>query len=144
MQLWDQKTIHIPGNTPARLAWRVSREVQVQKLNQRQHHLVICLTLITTLIQYNDILRLYGHVARFPAGDPAGRIFSTREPADRTRRVGRPHDTGLRQMDRHFAGVGMGRVAAWRMAIRRLKEYRSKVDAATRCRSACFHRVTYS
>ena len=45
----------------------------------------------------------------------------------------------LRQMDRHFAGVGMGHVAAWRMAIRRPKEYCSKVDAATRCRGACFH-----
>jgi len=63
-------------------------------------------------------MRLYGHVARFPAGDPAGRILSAREPAGRTRPVGRPHDTWLRQMDRHFAGVGMGRVAAWRMAIR--------------------------
>ena len=72
-------------------------------------------------------MRLYGHMARFPAGDPAGRILSAREPAGGTRPVGRPHDTWLRQMDRHFAGAGMGRVAAWRMAIRRPKEYRSKV-----------------
>ena len=34
------------------------------------------------------------------------------KPAGRTRPVGRPYDTWLRQMDRHFAGVGMGRVAA--------------------------------
>ena len=33
----------------------------------------------------------------------------------------------------------LGRVAAWRMAIRRPKEYRSKVDAAMRCRGACSH-----
>jgi hypothetical protein len=66
------------------------------------------------------------HVARFPAGDPAGRILSAREPAGRTRPVGRPYDTWLRQMDCHFPGVGMGRVAAWRMAIRRPKE----VDAS--------------
>ena len=93
---------------------------------------------ITCMIRERQ-MRLYGHVARFPAGDPAGRILSAREPAGRTRPVGRPHDTWLRQMDRHFAGVGMGRVAAWRMAIRRPKEYRSKVDAATRCRGACSH-----
>ena len=36
-------------------------------------------------------------------------------------------------------GWGMGRAAAWRMAIRRPKEYRSKVDAAMRCRGACSH-----
>jgi hypothetical protein len=52
--------------------------------------------------------RLYGHVARFPAGDPAGRILSAREPAGRTRPVGHPYDTWLHQMDRHFAGVGDG------------------------------------
>ena len=33
----------------------------------------------------------------------------------------------------------MGRVAAWRMAIRRLKEFCSKVDAATR---TCSHLLT--
>ena len=55
-------------------------------------------------------MRLYGHVARFPAGDPAGRILSAREPAGRTCPVGHPYDTWLRQMDRHFVGVGMGRV----------------------------------
>ena len=83
--------------------------------------------------------KIHGHVARFPASDPAGWILFAREPAGRTRPVGRPHDTWLRQMDRHFAGAGMGRVAAWRMAIRRPKEYRSKVDAATRCCGACSH-----
>ena len=63
-------------------------------------------------------MRLHGHVARFPASDPARRILSLREPTGRTRPVGRPHDTWLRQMDRYFAEMGMGRVAAWRMAIR--------------------------
>ena len=39
--------------------------------------------------------------------------FSLREiPADRTRPVGRPYDTWLRQMDRHFAGGGGW--AVWR------------------------------
>jgi len=53
-------------------------------------------------------LHVHGHVARFPAGDPAGRILSVREPAGRTRPVGRPYDTWLRQMDRHYAGGGDG------------------------------------
>ena len=53
-------------------------------------------------------MRLYGHVTRFPADDPAGRILSAREPAGRTRLVGHPYDTWLRQMDRRFAGFGDG------------------------------------
>ena len=53
-------------------------------------------------------MRLYGHVARFLAGDPAGRILSAREPAGRTRPVGRPYGAWLRQMNRHFAGGGDG------------------------------------
>jgi hypothetical protein len=60
----------------------------------------------------------------------------TREPAGRTRPVVSPYDTWLRQIDRHFAGMGMGRVAAWWMATRRPKEYCSEVDAATHCRGA--------
>ena len=51
-------------------------------------------------------MRLYGRVARFPAGDPAGRILCAREPAGWTRPVGRPHDMWLRQMYRHFAWDG--------------------------------------
>ena len=93
---------------------------------------------ITCMIRERQ-MRLYGHVARFPANDPAGRVLSAREPTGWNRPVGRPHDTWLRQMDRYFAEMGMGRVAAWRMAIRRPKEYRQKVDAATRCRGACSH-----
>ena len=42
-------------------------------------------------------------MARFPASDPAGQVLFAREPACRTRPVGRPYDTRLRQMDRHFA-----------------------------------------
>ena len=47
---------------------------------------------ITCMIRERQ-MRLYGHVARFPVSDPAGRILSAREPAGRTRPVGRPHDT---------------------------------------------------
>jgi hypothetical protein len=53
-------------------------------------------------------MRLYGHVARFPASDPAGWILFAREPVCRTRPVVHPCDTWLRQMDRHFARGGDG------------------------------------
>ena len=42
---------------------------------------------ITCMIRERQ-MRLYGHVARFPADDPAGRILSAREPAGRTRPLG--------------------------------------------------------
>jgi hypothetical protein len=51
---------------------------------------------------------LYRHVARFLRSDPAGWILSAREPAGWTRLMGRPYDMWLRQMDRHFAGLGDG------------------------------------
>jgi hypothetical protein len=57
-------------------------------------------------------LQRYGQMARFPASDPAGRILSVREPAGMTRPMGRPYDTWLRQMDRHFAG-GRGWAVWW-------------------------------
>ena len=63
---------------------------------------------LTTCIIRERQVRLYGPVARFPASDPTGWILSAREPAGRTPLVGRPHDTWLRQMDRHFAGVEDG------------------------------------
>ena len=62
------------------------------------------------------------------------------QPAGWTRQAGHPYDTLLRQMYRHFAGGGGW--AVWRpggWAIRRPKEYRLKVDAATRCCGACSH-----
>ena len=93
---------------------------------------------ITCVIRERQ-MRLYGHVARFPVNDPAGRILSAREPVGWTRPRGRPYDTWLRQVGRYFAEMGMGPAAAWRLAIRRPREYRSKVDAATRCRGACSH-----
>ena len=39
---------------------------------------------ITCMIRERQI-QLYGHAARFPAGDPAGWILSARELAGRTR-----------------------------------------------------------
>ena len=57
-------------------------------------------------------MRLHGHVARFPVDDPARRILSAGEPSGWIRPRGRPCDTWLRQVDRYFAEMGMGRVAA--------------------------------
>ena len=51
--------------------------------------------------------RLYCHVACFPASDLAGRVFSVREQVGLAR-WGRPYDTWLHQMDRHFGGGGDG------------------------------------
>ena len=48
--------------------------------------------------------------------------------------MGRPQAPWLRQMESHLKDTGMaGLASAWAMARRRLKEYRRKVHAATRC-----------
>ena len=47
---------------------------------------------------------------------------------------GRPHASWLRQVEFYLKDTGMtGLASAWAMARRRPKEYRRKVDAATRC-----------
>ena len=86
-------------------------------------------------------LRLYGHVARLPAEDPALRILSRRNPRGWTMPSGRQHAPWLRHVESYFCGDrGMaGLASAWAMARRRPKEYRRKVDAAMRCSGACFH-----
>ena len=46
---------------------------------------------------------------------------------------GRPHASWLRQVASYLKDTGMaGLASAWAMARRRPKEYRRKVDAATR------------
>ena len=46
---------------------------------------------------------------------------------------GRPHASWLRKVESYLKDMGMvGLVSAWAMAKRRPKEYRRKVDAATR------------
>ena len=94
-----------------------------------------CITCIITQRQ----LQLHGHVARFPVNDPAAQILSARKPrpGQGTGRRGGQRSTWLSEVDHKFLGVGMGQVVAWRMASRRPKEYRKKVDAATRYCSAC-------
>jgi hypothetical protein len=94
--------------------------------------------LVTCIIRERQ-LRLYGHVARFPETDPAHRILCAKDPRGLARPVGRPRASWLRQVDRYCEGEWTGRVSAWRMAIRRPREYRQKVDAATRCHGACSH-----
>ena len=47
---------------------------------------------------------------------------------------GRPHASWLRQVESHLKDTGMaGLASAWAMTRRSPKEYRRKVDAATRC-----------
>ena len=94
--------------------------------------------LVTCMVRERQ-LRLFGHVARFAEADPANRILNARDPRGWVRPVGRPRLSWLQQMDGHLEDLGMGRAAARRLAIRRPKEFRKKVDAATRCRGVCPH-----
>ena len=72
---------------------------------------------------------------------------------------GRPHASWLRRVDSYLWDIGMtglasgdgqteaylkdmvmaGLASAWAMARRRQKEYRHKVDPATRCSGVCPH-----
>ena len=53
---------------------------------------------------------------------------------------GGPHASWLRQVESYLKDTGMtGLASAWAMARRRPKEYRHKVDAATRCSGVCPH-----
>ena len=70
-------------------------------------------------------LRLHGHVARLPAENPAHRILSCRDPSGWSMSRGRPHASWLRQVESYLKD--------------RPKEYRRKVDAATRCSGVCPH-----
>ena len=55
-------------------------------------------------------------------------------------RGGRPHVSWLRQVESYLKDTGMaGLASVWVMVRRRPKEYRRKVDAATRCSGVCPH-----
>ena len=52
----------------------------------------------------------------------------------------RPHALWLRQVESYLKDTGMaGLASVWAMDRRRPKEYRHKVDAATRCSGVCPH-----
>ena len=59
---------------------------------------------------------MFGHVARFPEGDPAHQILSCGDPPLWRRSRGRPPHTWLKQMDSYFAEVGTTREEAWALA----------------------------
>ena len=62
------------------------------------------------------------------------------DPRGWTMSRGRPHASWLRQVESYLKFAGMaGLASAWTMARRRPKEYRRKVDAATRCSCVCPH-----
>ena len=55
-------------------------------------------------------------------------------------RRGRSDTSWLRQVESYLKEAGMvGLASAWAMARGRPKEYRRKVDAATRCSGVCPH-----
>ena len=77
------------------------------------------------------------HVGRHPAEDPAHRIPSCRDPRGWTMPGDRPHAC-LSRLESYLKDMGMAGLApVWAMARRRTKEYRRKVDAATRCSGVC-------
>ena len=68
------------------------------------------------------------------------RPFYRRDPRGWSMLRGRPHASWLRKVESYMKDAGMaGLASAWAMARRRPKEYRRKVDAATRCSGVCPH-----
>ena len=66
-------------------------------------------------------LRLYGHVARLSAEDPAHPILVGIRVAE-PRREGRPQASRLRQVEAYLRNMGMmGKASAWAMGRRRPK-----------------------
>ena len=84
----------------------VSNERLLRKTQMRFVTCIIC----------EHQLRLYGHVAHFPAADPAYKILSAREPCEWRRPMGRPCASWLQQVNQHLKEMGMGKAAAWGMA----------------------------
>ena len=86
---------------------------------------------ITCLVRQRQ-LQLYGHVARLPEVDPAHRVVSERDNPEWRRPRGRPQNSWLRKVDESCGLLGIGRVAAWRLARRDPRAWRQRVSAATR------------
>lgn len=84
-------------------------------------------------------MRLFGHVARFPAADPVHGVLSSRVPPEWRRPRGRPRRTWLRQMESYCQELGFGREQAWELARNDPGGWRARVDAAKRCLGVCSH-----
>ena len=94
---------------------------------------------VTCIVRERQI-RLDGHVARLAAEDPAHQILFYRDPRGWSMPRVRSHASWLRKVESYLKDGGMACLAsAWAMARRRPKEYRRKVDAATRCSCVCPH-----
>ena len=77
-------------------------------------------------------LQFYGHVARFKDIDPAHRIASERDNLEWRRLRGWPQNSWLKNVDIYCRELlGVGQVAAWRLARRDLRAWRRRVSAAT-------------
>ena len=71
---------------------------------------------------------------------PAHWIPSCKRPWGCTKALSRPHASWLRQVKAYLEDVGMRRpTSAWAMAEGKPKEYRHRVDAATRRPFVCSH-----
>ena len=74
---------------------------------------------VTCIVREHQV-RLYGHVARLPAEDPAHRILSHRGSEGLDHAEGRPHASWLRQVESYLKDAGMaGLTSVWAMARRR-------------------------
>ncbi|KAG2457926.1 ZEP2 factor, partial [Polypterus senegalus] len=91
---------------------------------------------ITCIVRERQ-LRHYGHVARFPEGDPAHRILIVGDTSGWTRPRGHPHSTWLRQIEGHFRRVGQDRMSAWGVGNRDPELFCYVVGVATLCTCAC-------
>ena len=76
-----------------------------QLLRETQMRFVTC-------IVHEHQLWLSGHVARFPAADPAHQILPAKEIHEWRRPTCRPHAMELQQVDRHLKVLGMGQASA--------------------------------
>ena len=77
-----------------------------------------------------------GHVARLIPEDPAHRIISCRDPRGWTMPKGRPHASGLRQVESYLKDTGMAGLGDGQTEAEGLP---SQGGRATRCSDVCLH-----
>ena len=91
---------------------------------------------VTCLIRERQ-LRFFGHVARFPEGDPAYRILSAKDPVGWVRHRGGQYASWIRQQRTHL-GDRMGQAQALSIARRKPREWSRVSVSAAKCRcGAC-------